>query len=77
MVTRHITCGRPVRLLLPGFRYQGLGWRDEVLGLVPSRGVKLALGRLQRLCDEIRSVYDAGAEVHVCLDGVVYNGELL
>lgn len=72
-VTEQIEKGEPVRLLLPGFPFKAPNTK-KVLGTLPDLGEKLALGHLNGLCRNIAEVYEHGAEVHICSDGLVYNG---
>jgi pyoverdine/dityrosine biosynthesis protein Dit1/alpha-ketoglutarate-dependent taurine dioxygenase len=73
IVTKRIENQEPVRLLLPGFPFKSPNSKDKVLGLLPDLGEKLALGHLNSLCLNIADVYEHGAEVHICSDGLVYN----
>jgi hypothetical protein len=72
-VTEQIEKGEPVRLLLPGFPFKAPN-KNKVLGTLPDLGERLALGHLNGLCRNIAEVYEHGAEVHICSDGLVYNG---
>lgn len=75
MVKKQVERCEPVRLLLPGFPFKSPNAKDKVLGTLPDLGEELALSHLNGLCDNIASVYDHGAEVHICSDGLVYNGK--
>ncbi|KAI0522108.1 Pyoverdine/dityrosine biosynthesis protein-domain-containing protein [Xylaria bambusicola] len=71
-VTKQVAAGIPVRILLPAFPFK----QDSdsvVLGPLPDLGEELALARLQGLCDDISTVYETGAEVLICSDGLVYH----
>jgi hypothetical protein len=76
-VKKQIEASEPVRLLLPGFPFKSPNGKDKVLGLLPDFGEELALSHLNGLCDNIATVYEHGAEVHICSDGLVYNGTSL
>lgn len=47
---------------------------DKVLGVLPDYAEYLGLSRLNRMCLDIRRVYNHGAEVTIATDGVVFNG---
>lgn len=74
IVTKQIERGEPVRLLLPGFPFKSPNATDKVIGTLPDLGEVFALSHLNGLCENIASVYEHGAEVHICSDGLVYNG---
>ncbi|KAI1361229.1 Pyoverdine/dityrosine biosynthesis protein-domain-containing protein [Xylaria arbuscula] len=74
-VTKQVASGVPIRILLPAFPFK----QDSdsvVLGPLPDLGEELALARLQGLCDDISTVYDNGAEVLICSDGLVYHDQM-
>lgn len=77
IVKKQVEAGEPVRLLLPGFPFKSPNAKDKVLGTLPDLGEELALSHLNGLCDNIATVYEHGAEVHICSDGLVYNGTLV
>jgi pyoverdine/dityrosine biosynthesis protein Dit1 len=64
----------PIRMLLPGFPFKSPNTRDKVLGVLPDLGEELALKHLDGLCEQIKEVYEYGAECHITSDGLVYNG---
>ncbi|KAH7372296.1 putative pyoverdine/dityrosine biosynthesis protein [Pyrenochaeta sp. MPI-SDFR-AT-0127] len=72
-VAKQIESNQPIRLLLPGFPFKSPNSTDKVLGVLPDLGEKLALAHLQGLCENVGRVYDKGAEVWICSDGLVYN----
>ncbi|KAI1749485.1 Pyoverdine/dityrosine biosynthesis protein-domain-containing protein [Xylaria castorea] len=72
MVTEQIATGAPVRMLLPGFPFKESS-KNLVLGPLPDLGEELALAHLQGLCDNILAIYENGAEIIICSDGLVYN----
>lgn len=69
-VSRH----ESIKMLLPGFPFKSPNSRDKVLGKLPDLGEELALKHLNGLCENIKAVYEYGAEVHITSDGLVYNG---
>jgi hypothetical protein len=75
LVTEQILAGEPVQLVFTGFGFKSSPAGGEVLGELPDLGEKLALGHLDGLCSNIARVYEKGAEVHICCNGLVYNGE--
>lgn len=75
LVTQNIKDKKPVLMLLPGFPFKAPNAVDKVLGVLPDLGEELALSHLDSLCKNIERVYEHGAEVHICSDGLVYNGK--
>jgi hypothetical protein len=75
LVTKQIKNNDPIYLLLPGFPFKSPNSTDKVLGLLPDLGEELALSHLDGLCKNIGQIYEHGAEVHICSDGLVYNGK--
>lgn len=73
-VLGQVSRGEPVRMLLPGFPFKSPNSRDKVLSSLPDLGEELALKHLNGLCENIKTVYEHGAEVHITSDGLVYNG---
>jgi hypothetical protein len=74
LVTAQIRAGEPVRMLYSGFGFKSPLSSGRVLGNLPDLGEKLALAHLDGMCSNIAAVYDKGAEVHICSNGLVYNG---
>lgn len=66
-----------IKMLLPGFPFKSPNSRDKVLSNMPDLGEELALKHLNGLCENIKAVYEHGAEVHITSDGLVYNGTFL
>jgi pyoverdine/dityrosine biosynthesis protein Dit1 len=77
VVLGQITRGESVKMLLPGFPFKSPNSRDKVLSNLPDLGEELALKHLNGLCENIKAVYDHGAEIHITSDGLVYNGTFL
>jgi pyoverdine/dityrosine biosynthesis protein Dit1 len=77
VVLGQITRGESIKMLLPGFPFKSPNARDKVLSNLPDLGEELALKHLNGLCENIKAVYEHGAEVHITSDGLVYNGKLL
>mgnify|MGYP004500676725 CR=1 FL=1 len=74
IVLGQVSRGEPVKMLLPGFPFKSPNSRDKVLSNLPDLGEELALKHLNGLCENIKAVYQHGAEVHITSDGLVYNG---
>ncbi|KAI0855118.1 Pyoverdine/dityrosine biosynthesis protein-domain-containing protein [Xylaria cubensis] len=72
IVTEQIASGAPVRMILPGFPFKENS-KNLVLGPLPDLGEELALAHLQGLCDNISAIYENGANITICSDGLVYN----
>lgn len=66
-----------IKMLLPGFPFKSPNSRDKVLSNMPDLGEEIALKHLNGLCENIKAVYEHGAEVHITSDGLVYNGRFL
>lgn len=73
VVTKQIERGEPVRMLLPGFPFKSPNATDKVISTLPDLGEQFALSHLNGLCQNIAAIYEHGAEVHICSDGLVYN----
>ncbi|KZM27357.1 uncharacterized protein EKO05_0003721 [Ascochyta rabiei] len=73
VVLGQVSRGESVKMLLPGFPFKSPNSRDKVLGNLPDLGEELALKHLNGLCENIKAVYEHGAEVHITSDGLVYN----
>ena len=71
-VRRFIDRGERIQLILPAFPAKSPN-RTKTLGALPDLGEALALKRLQKLCDEIKDVYEPGAEIIICSDGRVFS----
>jgi hypothetical protein len=74
LLVKQITARRPIQLMFSGFGFKSPLTHGKVLGSVPDLGEKLALAHLDGLCSNIAAVYEQGAEMHICSDGLVYNG---
>lgn len=61
----------PIKMILPGFPAKSPN-RGKTLGALPDLAEKHALENLSMLCDRIRAVYTAGAEIIICSDGRVF-----
>lgn len=77
IVLGQVTRGETIKMLLPGFPFKSPNSRDKVLSNLPDLGEELALKHLNGLCENIKAVYEHGAEVHITSDGLVYNGMFL
>ena len=73
-VHKHVEAEQPIQILLPGFPFKSPNSKDKVLGVLPDLGEELALGHLNSIGDNIKAVYEPGAEIYICSDGLVYNG---
>jgi pyoverdine/dityrosine biosynthesis protein Dit1 len=75
IVRGQIERGESVKMLLPGFPFKSPNAKEKVLGSLPDLGEELALKHLNGLCENIKAVYEQGAEIHITSDGLVYNGK--
>jgi pyoverdine/dityrosine biosynthesis protein Dit1 len=71
-VRRSIVVGEPVRFVLPGFPAKSPSPR-KVLGPRPDMAEEQALLYLQRLCDELTTLYRPGVRINICSDGRVFS----
>ena len=71
-VRRFVRAGEPVHFLLPAFPAKS-GNPKKVLGRLPDKAEELALGFLERVCDEISDIYPPGARITICSDGRVFS----
>jgi hypothetical protein len=76
IVLECIKKGTTVKLVLPAFPFKSPNRHDKVLGALPDLGEEIALAKLQSLCDNIRDVYEHGADCYITSDGLVYNGKV-
>ncbi|KAI1109245.1 Pyoverdine/dityrosine biosynthesis protein-domain-containing protein [Nemania sp. NC0429] len=72
MVISQVVAAAPIRMLLPAFPFKENS-SELVLGSLPDLGEELALAHLQGLCENISVIYENGAEILICSDGLVYN----
>ena len=75
IVLERVKRGAAVSLVLPAFPFKSPNCQDKVLGTLPDLGEEIALSTLQSLCNNIRQVYEHGANVLITSDGFVYNGK--
>lgn len=71
-VRRFVMAGEPIHLLLPAFPAKSPS-PQKALGRLPDMAEELALGFLERVCDEIRELYPQGARITICSDGRVFS----
>lgn len=64
--------GAPLVFLLPAFPAKSPS-QKKAFGKVPDFGEVLALQNLQKMCQEISDIYQAGAQVLICSDGRVFS----
>lgn len=74
-VERQVAKTQSIRMILPGFPFKSPNSKDQVLGAMADLGEEMALAHLDGLCRNISAVYEYGAEIHICSDGLAYNGE--
>jgi pyoverdine/dityrosine biosynthesis protein Dit1 len=74
-VVGQVSRGESIKMLLPGFPFKSPNTRDKVLDVLPDLGEEMALKHVNGLCDNIKAVYEHGAEMHITSDGLVYNGK--
>jgi pyoverdine/dityrosine biosynthesis protein Dit1 len=70
-IIRAIERHEPIPMVLPAFPAKSPN-RDKTLSHLPDLGDKLALRSLHGMCDQIRAIYEPGAELMICSDGRVF-----
>jgi pyoverdine/dityrosine biosynthesis protein Dit1 len=75
-ILRALRGGDPIDLVLPAFPAKSPN-REKTLGSLPDYAEVLGLERLQKICDEIRTLHAPGARVLVCSDGRVFSDLVL
>jgi hypothetical protein len=75
-IDQYVVAETRVEACLPAFPFKSANKVYKVLGSLPDKAEELALERLNRMCERIRSVYPPGAKVTIISDGITYNGEL-
>lgn len=76
LIQRAVEQGKPIPFALPAFQFKSPNAADKVLGVLPDKAEEVSLLHLQGLCNNVRNVYDRGAELTIVSDGIVYNGAL-
>lgn len=71
-VRRFVIADEPVHLLLPSFPAKSPNPK-KVLGRLPDMAEEIALGFLEGVCEEIKSIYPPGARITICSDGRVFS----
>lgn len=67
-----LRASQPLLFVLPAFPAKSSN-PDKTLGILPDMGEWLGLAKLQRLMEEISSLYTPGARVLICSDGRVFS----
>ncbi|WP_329490425.1 isocyanide synthase family protein [Kitasatospora sp. NBC_01246] len=70
-----VAAGDPIVFTLPGFPCKSPN-SAKVLGHLPDEGERLSLTFLDRLCEEIGTLYEPGAQILICSDGHIF-GDLI
>lgn len=74
LVKKQIAGGKPIQLLFSGFPFKLPLASGQVLGQTPDLGEQLALEHLNGICSNIGTIYDKGAKIDICSNGLLYNG---
>ncbi|EOD45897.1 putative pyoverdine dityrosine biosynthesis protein [Neofusicoccum parvum UCRNP2] len=72
-VMQQLEKGQAIRMILPAFPWKSINKVDKVTGVLPDLGEELALARLNQLCEDIKSVYPLGGEIHIATDGALFD----
>lgn len=70
-IIHFIRNNEPIHMILPAFPAKSPN-RRKTLDIYPDKGEELALQTLNRLCDDIQSIYAPGAKLTICSDGRVF-----
>jgi pyoverdine/dityrosine biosynthesis protein Dit1 len=65
--------GQAIHIILPAFPWKSVNKVDKVTGILPDLGEELALYRLNQMCEDIKTVYPLGGQVHIATDGLVFD----
>ena len=63
---------QPIDMVLPAFPGKSPN-RNKTLSRWPDLAEKHSIDNLHLLCDEIKSIYEAGAKITICSDGYVFS----
>ncbi|EDM77311.1 Pyoverdine biosynthesis [Plesiocystis pacifica SIR-1] len=74
---RCVVEGRPVHMILPAYPAKSPNAVTKVLGELPDMAEEQSLLYLQRVCDDVASVYEGGAQITLCSDGRVFSDLVL
>ncbi|KAH7392178.1 hypothetical protein DE146DRAFT_723272 [Phaeosphaeria sp. MPI-PUGE-AT-0046c] len=71
LVEKQVHAGEPIQLLLSGFPFKAPFSSGHVLGQTPDLGEQLALEHLNGICSNIAAIYDKGAKIFICSNGLL------
>ena len=71
-VVGFVRAGQPVHFILPAFPVKSPS-RRKTLGRLPDLAEELSLAFLQRICDDVASIYAPGATMTICSDGRIFS----
>jgi SAM-dependent methyltransferase len=74
-VLKQLEHGKAIRMIMPAFPWKSINKVDKVTGILPDLGEELALARLNKLCEEIRTVYPPGGQIYLATDGLLFDGK--
>lgn len=72
-ISRFTRANAKIQLILPGFPCKSPNKVDKTFGVLPDLGEYLALEQLDKICDEINSVYGPGCELTILSDGTTFS----
>lgn len=72
-IARFTNANETIQLILPGFPCKSPNKVDKTFGVLPDMGEYLALQTLDKICDEINSVYAPGCELTILSDGTTFS----
>lgn len=72
-ISRKVSGDRPIEFLLPGYPCKSPNRDEKVFGKGPDFGELHSLSRLDRMCEEISTVYPKGAVVKIFSDGETFS----
>ncbi|MGE4232014.1 MAG: L-tyrosine/L-tryptophan isonitrile synthase family protein [Bacteriovoracia bacterium] len=71
-IQEFISKNEPIHFVLPAFPAKSPNLK-KVIGKLPDLGEVVALRFLNEICNEIKTLYSAGAKITICSDGRVFN----
>lgn len=65
-----------IDFVMLGFPFKSTNIRDKVIGILPDLGEELTLKNFAKFNEDIKTVYNAGVQLHVVSDGFIFNDVL-
>ena len=72
-IKEHLENQTLIRMILPAFPFKSPNKGGKVLGTLPDTAEEMALRHLHGMCVRIEEIHEAGAQIHIVSDGLMYN----